>query len=98
MELNKESFIKALLNISNITQHKKREWNTIYQGNFCYYWNTQLWSNILNTTNIYGATISRNEFYSMCNPYCSYGDFLKIFKMITGEHKNEFSSVDLDFF
>ena len=98
MKLNEESLVKVMLKINKITNHKKREWNTIYQGNFCYYWNTQLWSNILNSTNNYGATISRNEFYSMCKPHCSYTEFVRIFEMISGENSREFSSVDLETF
>ena len=98
MKLNEESFVRVMLKINKITEHKKREWNTIYQGNFCYYWNTQLWSNILNNANNYGATISRNEFYSMCKPHCSYTEFAHIFEMISGENSREFSSVDLETF
>ena len=98
MKLNVEYFVKVLLKINIKTTHKKREWNTIYQGNFCYYWNTQLWSNILNIANNYGATISRNEFYSLCHPHCNYNEFSEIFIMIAGENNNEFSSVDLECF
>ena len=98
MKINKKQFINTLLNITIHTDHKKREWNTIYQGNYCYFWNSQIWTNIMDISNKYGATISRNEFYSICKDHCNYSEFDALFKKISNNNTREFTSIDFENF